>query len=148
MYKQVKMGAVAGLAALALGGSAIANANQGAPHAKAASVVSTVSEPTVAGPDTDNVQSGDQTTLDSATAGKASELSTGESSSPSDGPGGHADAAGNQTGDQNAPDTGQASTSSLESSSPESSTSESSSASDGPGGHADPAGNVDNQQQG
>jgi len=153
MYKQVKMGAgaVAGLAALALGGSAIASANQSAPHHRAASVVSTVSEPAAAGRDTDNVQSGDQTAPDSAAVSKASELNTSESSSPSDGPGGHADPAGNvdnQSGDQTAPDTAKASEASSENATPESSTSENSAPSDGPGGHADPAGNVDNQQQG
>ncbi len=154
MFRRFKIGtgAVLGLAALALGGSAIAGASSSTPHAQKASVVSTAAEPKATGPDTDNIQSGDQTTPDSAKASKASESSTSESSSPSDGPGGHADKAGNvdnQSGDQTTPDSAKASESSTsESSAPESGTSESASPSDGPGGHADPAGNVDNQQQG
>lgn len=45
-------------------------------------------------PDTDNVQQGDQTTPD-ATSEEATSESADESSGQSDGPGGHADPAGN-----------------------------------------------------
>ena len=162
MLKRFKIGtgAVLGLAALAVGGSAVAGATSST-HAKKASLVSmSAAEPKATGRDTDNVQSGDQTAPDSATASKASKASkasdssTSESSAPSDGPGGHADAPGNvdnQSGDQNTPDSAKASKASesnTSESSSESSKSESSAPSDGPGGHADPAGNADNQQQG
>ncbi len=122
MFKRftVGTGAVLGLVALALGGSALAGASPSTTHANKASVVSTsAAEPKATGPDRDNVQSGDQTTPDTA---KASKASTSESTSPE--------------------------SSTSESTAPESATSESSAPSDGPGGHADPAGNVDNQQQG
>ena len=90
-------GLTAALAALALGGSAIATAAQGT--AKKAAVEKTT------GPDTDTVQSGDQTTPDTSAAGKAASVSpsesaaetsteSSESSAPSDGPGGHEDPAG------------------------------------------------------
>jgi hypothetical protein len=93
-------GLTAALAALALGGSAIATAAQGtASAAKRHAVEKTT------GPDTDSIQSGDQTTPDTKHAKKAgvaspSETATetsgesSESSAPSDGPGGHEDPAG------------------------------------------------------
>jgi hypothetical protein len=98
-------GVTAALAALALGGSAISTAAQGKAPTKKAAVERTT------GPDTDAVQSGDQTTPDTArsihksTAVPASETGTpesatetsaesSESSTPSDGPGGHEDPAG------------------------------------------------------
>ncbi len=104
MLKRFKMatGAVLGVAALALGGSAIAAATSGSQQ-PAKAPVKAASE-TTTGPDTDNVQSGDQTTPDSPAAGKASESKTSEnapesgtseSSTPNDGPGGHADPPGN-----------------------------------------------------
>jgi cytochrome c556 len=91
-------GLTAALAALALGGSAIATATQ-----------STAKRPAVektTGPDKDGIQSGDQTTPDTKAAGKAASVSpsesasesapeaSSESSAPSDGPGGHEDPAG------------------------------------------------------
>jgi hypothetical protein len=90
-------GLTAALAALALGGSAIATAAQGT--AKKPAVEKTT------GPDTDGIQSGDQTTPDTKAAGKAASVSpsesasessseNSESSAPSDGPGGHEDPAG------------------------------------------------------
>jgi hypothetical protein len=98
-------GVTAALAALALGGSAIATAAQGTANAsKKAAVEKTT------GPDRDAIQSGDQTTPDTKRAHKsasvpASETATpesatestsenSESSAPSDGPGGHEDPAG------------------------------------------------------
>jgi hypothetical protein len=92
-------GLTAALAALALGGSAIATAAQGTAGAKKAAVEKTT------GPDTDSIQSGDQTTPDTTSAGKAASVApseassettseNSESSAPSDGPGGHEDPAG------------------------------------------------------
>src|SRR3981081_4163237 len=93
----------AALASLALGGAVFAQAQSTTPAASEK----------VTAPDTDNVQSGDQTTPDSSAkasrkihhtrhhATKASEVpgveapgETGSESGPSDGPGGHADPAG------------------------------------------------------
>jgi len=91
-------GAAAALAALALGGSSIATAAHGK-AVKKAGVENT------RGPDTDNIQSGDQLTPDVSNA-KQSTASSSESASeasaensesteaPSDGPGGHEDPAG------------------------------------------------------
>jgi hypothetical protein len=83
-------GMTAALAALALGGSAIATAAQGTPKKPA------VEQTTVT--DTDSVQSGDQTTPDATGATAASAAASEnaaetsgestESSEPSDGPGG------------------------------------------------------------
>jgi hypothetical protein len=92
-------GLTAALAALALGGSAIATAAQGTAGAKKQAVERTT------GPDSDSIQSGDQTTPDTTSAAKASSVSpseaatetsaeNSESSAPSDGPGGHEDPAG------------------------------------------------------
>jgi len=88
--------ALAAVAALAVGGSAIAGAAQKSAPPKPA--VSQSQEPLA--PDTDNVQQGDQTAPDqaSASAGEASSESAGESASESDasdGPGGYADANAN-----------------------------------------------------
>jgi hypothetical protein len=97
-------GMTAALAALALGGSAIATATQGTTGATGKAPVERT-----AGPDTGAaVQSGDQTTPDtatqstsvgaaeSATPESATESSSesSESAAPSDGPGGHEDPAG------------------------------------------------------
>jgi hypothetical protein len=88
--------AVAALAALALGGSVLAQAQQTTSHAIK------VHERTT-GPDRDNVQSGDQTTPDkakSAEAGATPETGAGSESAPgNDGPGGHADEPGNPNAD-------------------------------------------------
>ncbi len=105
-------GVVAGLAALALGGSALAGAAQHVP-AEAATTPA-VSQESTSGPDTDNVQSGDQTTPDTAGASAttadvpsagdqadnlAGETPGSESAADSDGPGGHADEPGNPDAD-------------------------------------------------
>jgi hypothetical protein len=92
--------AAAAVTALAVGG--VANATKGGSvHKKAAHHAAkhaSRSSETATGVDTDNVQSGDQTTPDSvkATGAETSESSTETSgeSSPGDGPGGHEDAAG------------------------------------------------------
>ena len=95
-------GALASLGALALGGSAIASAqNSTTPAHHAVKVHRTVEKTN--GPDADNVQSGDQTTPDMNSKAKASSTESGtetgtenssESGTPSDGPGGHQDPAG------------------------------------------------------
>jgi hypothetical protein len=104
-------GAAAALAALALGGSAIATAGQSATsaakkHAKHHAKKHAASEKTT-GPDTDSIQSGDQTSPDvrgkkssaslaeTGTPETSSETtSESESATPSDGPGGHEDPPG------------------------------------------------------
>jgi hypothetical protein len=119
MRKRLKTitGATAALAALALGGSAIATAAQDSAGAKTHAAANTTREKTT-GPDTDRIQSGDQTAPD--VRGKAS------STSPTD-------TSASETSTAEAPETSAEST-------------ESSAASDGPGGHEDPAG-VDSQTQ-
>jgi hypothetical protein len=88
MRKRLKTftGITAAALALALGGSAIATAAHHAPKRVAQEAT---------GPDTDSIQSGDQTSPDttSATASSASESS--EEATESDGPGGHEDPEGN-----------------------------------------------------
>ena len=82
------------VAALAVGGSAIAGAAQKSAPPKPA--VSQSQEPLA--PDTDNVQQGDQTAPDSASTSEQASESAGESASESDasdGPGGYADANAN-----------------------------------------------------
>ena len=121
--------AVAALAALALGGAVIAQA-QGSYSA---------APERVSAPDRDNVQSGDQTTPDSAkrTAANARHRHTRAASTTAVG----SMAGGNvQSGSQTTPDSGsQAETSGAEN--PESgSGSESAPSNDGSGGHADEPG--------
>ena len=68
-----------------------------APKAAAPRIASSQSEDPSA-PDTDNIQEGDQTTPDAAATASASESGSEqdtESATESDGPGGHADPAGN-----------------------------------------------------
>jgi len=97
--KLTKIGAsLAAVAALAVGGSAIAGAAQKSAPPKPAA--SQNQEPLA--PDTDNVQQGDQTASDqesaSEQAGEASSETAGESASESDasdGPGGYPDAKAN-----------------------------------------------------
>ena len=93
--------ALAGAATLAVGGAAYAAPGDHATpsHTAKAKATATVAEPT--SPDTDNIQSGDQTTPDTLTGGGEQ---TGESGSESeqtgnDGPGGHADEPGNPNAD-------------------------------------------------
>jgi hypothetical protein len=114
--------AVAAIAALAFGGSAIASAQQPGQAPPASSE-------RVGGPDTDNIQSGDQTTPDTAAASTAS-VST-KAASP-EAPGTEQPAASEQPGAAEQPG------------------SESAANSDGPGGHADEPGNAsaDHQFQG
>jgi hypothetical protein len=105
---------VAALAALALGGSVVAQAASTPSKAPVNSAVSSPEKTT--GPDTDTIQSGDQTTPDSSTAvlkvagtnagtpepsgtsesaAEPTTESAGESAPGNDGPGGHADEPGN-----------------------------------------------------
>ena len=98
--------AIAALGALALGGSAIATAQQ--PVQTPAPVTQSAKTPEpVGGPDTDTIQSGDQTTPDTpggaaeapgteqSPASEAAETPGTESAMADDGPGGHADEPGN-----------------------------------------------------
>src|SRR5689334_18794510 len=131
--------AVAALAALALGGGVLAQAQTSPSGAPERTTM----------PDRDNVQSGDQTTPDTATTatGRARHHTVRVASSTTAGPAGGGTG---QSGDQIAPDTGSASeTPGAESPEPGAGL-ESASANDGPGGHADPPGNAnaDHQFQG
>jgi hypothetical protein len=102
MTKRIKktIAAVAALGALALGGAVFAQAQSGQ-SANAPSVQS--ASESVTAPDTDNIQSGDQTTPDQPGAASGSEQQSAEGSEQpgaesapeSDGPGGHADEPGN-----------------------------------------------------
>jgi hypothetical protein len=100
-------GITAALAALALGGSAIATAAQGTTSSKKHTAAKKHMTREKTTPDTDRIQSGNQTAPDvrgKASSTSASETSTAEatetsaesteSSAPSDGPGGHEDPAG------------------------------------------------------
>ena len=124
--------AVAALAALALGGAAIASAqNAGSTPTPAAPSAPAVEK--VAGPDTDNIQSGDQTTPDAAPASVVH--------------GKKAVAAQSSTATPEAPGTEQPS--GAETPGAAETPGSESAASDGPGGHADaPGSNVDHQFQG
>jgi hypothetical protein len=129
--------AVAALAALALGGAAFATA-QSSPSA--------APERTNL-PDRDNVQSGDQTTPDTAAtaAGHARYHAVRVASSTTADPAGGGTG---QSGDQSTADTGSASETPGAENPETGAGSESASANDGPGGHADPSGNADHQFQG
>jgi len=126
MRKRLKTisGAAAALAILALGGSGIASGTQHTPSSSKKHAISTsLAMEKTSAPDTDNIQSGDQTSPDTHSA-KASSVSTSQT-----------------------PDSGSATENSSET--PDSgSATEVSSESDGPGGHEDPAGNVDHQSEG
>ncbi len=128
MIKRLKTsaGLVAGLAALALGGSAIASAASSSTPAKAP-----VKQEATTAPDTDQVQSGDQTTPDTKASGTAKTIKN--AADTTSGP----DAGNTQSGDQTTPDpAGSSSETSSETSG------ESAANSDGPGGWADPAGSA------
>ena len=85
---------IAAIAALVAGGVAYASSGgSAAQHAKANT--SATAEPDQSGPDTDNIQSGDQTTPDTGSNAEQSSETSGESGLANDGPGGHADAPGN-----------------------------------------------------
>lgn len=103
MIKRLKtsLGVVAGLAALSLGGAAIAGAATGTAHPAVKHAKHATREATQTR-DTDQVQSGDQTTPDTGAATSAEAPSTettsetsGETTAGNDGPGGHADEPGN-----------------------------------------------------
>jgi hypothetical protein len=123
MIKRLKttLGVAAGLSALALGGSAIAGAASTTPT----KVRPAATHGSTRAPDTDNIQSGDQTTPDSTAtsktarhaakvsktesstsenstseaAGETSGEAAGETAPNNDGPGGHADEPGNPNAD-------------------------------------------------
>jgi hypothetical protein len=92
---------IAAITALAVGGVAYASSGgSAAPHTKAKAAVT--AEPTQSGPDTDNIQSGDQVAPDTGLqAEQSSETSTetGSEVAGNDGPGGHADEPGNPNAD-------------------------------------------------
>jgi hypothetical protein len=102
MRKRLKTITVVAVAALALGGSAIASAAHSKPIGHKHAVTKSVKREKTGGRDTDSIQSGDQTSPD-ANGAKSSSGSTSETrdtgsgeetSSESDGPGGHEDPAG------------------------------------------------------
>jgi hypothetical protein len=112
MLKRLKItaGAVGAFAALALGGAALAGATSGGTPTQGPAPVAATEVTT--GPDVGaNIQSGDQNTPDTASASTSaaapadgtadtpesatSESSTSETATPSDGPGGWADASPN-----------------------------------------------------
>ncbi|MDQ6835997.1 MAG: hypothetical protein M3016_07395 [Actinomycetota bacterium] len=138
---------MAALAALALGGSVLAQAQTSKSSA----------QERVSAPDRDNVQSGDQTTPDAthrssrharhhkARARHAGHHRVRVSSTTSSDPAGGGTG---QSGDQSAPDRGSASETSGAENPETGAGSESGGPSDGPGGHADPPGNADHQFQG
>ena len=138
MTKQIRnlFVAVAALAALALGGAVLAQAQTSPSAAPERTTM----------PDRDNVQSGDQTTPDTATTatGRARHHTVRVARSTTADP---ADGGTERSGDQSTPDTGSASeTPGVES--PETGAgAESASANDGPGGHADPPGNANAEHQ-
>jgi hypothetical protein len=96
----------AGIAALALSG-AIAGTAAAASNAGARPAIVHVAQSEPAGPDTDAIQQGDQTSPDAGTAAATSaspsangenpgeQEAAGEQQASPDGPGGHADPAGN-----------------------------------------------------
>ena len=88
------MAPIAAIAALAVGSVAYASSGGSATqHAKARTAAT--AEPTQSAPDTDNIQSGDQTDPDTGASAEQSSETSGETGSANDGPGGHADAPGN-----------------------------------------------------
>ncbi len=131
MIKQLKtsLGVVAGLAALSLGGAAIAGAAAGTTHPPVKPAQHAKHE-SIQTRDTDQVQSGDQTTPDTGSTGPA------ETSSES----------ARETSSESAPE--MSSESAPETSSE--TAGETAAGSDGPGGHADEPGsaNANTQQQG
>lgn len=130
MFNRMKTaaGAIAALGALALGGAAIAGATQSPSSStkSPSSVTQAPASPTAEQPgqetndgasgqaDTDNVQSGDQSAPDTASASgseaagenadseTAGENADSETATNSDGPGGHADEPGNANADHQA----------------------------------------------
>ena len=88
----IKKTLIASAAVLTLVGSVT-----GVAVASSKGAVAPKSAETTSVPDTDNVQQGDQTSPDAtaASTGEASGENTGENTGETDGPGGHADPAGN-----------------------------------------------------
>jgi hypothetical protein len=120
--------AIAALAALAVGGSAIATAQQPA-HSNAPVTQSSPNTERVGGPDTDNVQSGDQTTPDTAGASAVTAKAPAGTTGTTEAPGTEQPAASEQQGAAEQPG------------------SESPANDDGPGGHADEPGNASADHQ-
>ena len=85
---------IAAIAALAVGGVAYASSGGAAAYHAKAQTTATM-EQTQSGPDTDNVQSGNQTGPDTGSSAEQGSEASGETGSSNDGPGGHADAPGN-----------------------------------------------------
>jgi hypothetical protein len=141
--------AVGALAALSLGGAVFAQAQSAPPAAPE----------TTSAPDTDTVQSGDQTTPDTAKAAAAPHARYHAVLAPSSTTAGPSAGGSDQSGDQTTPDqpgsgtekTGAEKPESTGAEKPESGAgSESATPNDGPGGYADPPGNstADHQFQG
>jgi hypothetical protein len=128
---------VAALGALAVGASTIASAQQQPAKPQAPATQSAPSTEPTGGPDTDTIQSGDQTTPDtagaSAAATKSPTAGTKQEAPGTEQPDASEPAGANETPDAN-----------------EAPGSESAANSDGPGGHADEPGNAsaDNQFEG
>jgi len=129
MRKRMKtgVGAIVSLAALALGGSAIAVATQSSSSPRSKAAVSTAVQDQAGETGADNVQQGDQATPDNSANGSSGSTSgqadTGSSTEQS------------ETG------------SSTEQTDASSATEQQSSESDGLGGHEDPSGDVEFQSQ-
>jgi hypothetical protein len=117
--------AAALLSALGVGGIAVAQSSHGSTKApaKAAQSAEVPGQESTTGPDTDNIQSGDQTSPDTATVSSK----TAKASQSTEAPG------------TEAPDSG--------TEAPEAPGSETPDASDGPGGHADEPGNPNAQNE-
>lgn len=138
MRKRMKtgVGAIVSLAALALGGSAIAVATQSGSSPRSKAAVSTAAPDQAGATDTDNIQQGDQTTPDNSASG-----SSGSAGGQTD-----TSSAGGQTETGSSND--QSGTASpTEQTDTGSATEQQSSGSDGPGGHEDPSGDVEFQSQ-
>jgi hypothetical protein len=130
MHKRMKtgIGAVVSLAALVLGGSAIAAATQSGSSPRSKAAVSTAVPDQAGETGADNVQQGDQTAPDNSAGGSSG--STGGQTETGSGTEQSETGSGTEQ-----TDTGSA-------------TEQQSSESDGPGGHEDPSGNVEFQGQG
>jgi hypothetical protein len=133
---------LAAVTALAVGGAAIASAATHSATSNAPVKQSAAAAEPVGGPDTDNIQSGDQTTPDTAVVKATKAASTTEA------PGTEQSPASEKAGTAEAPGTEQSPAS--EAGSAEAPGSETAANSDGPGGHADEPGNpnADHQFQG
>ena len=124
--------AAALLSALGVGGIAVAQSSHGSTKApaKAAQSAEVPGQESTTGPDTDNIQSGDQTTPDTATGSSKTATASSKTAKASQ----STEAPGTET-----PDSG--------TEAPEAPGSETPDASDGPGGHADEPGNPNAQNE-